>query len=126
MANFDDAHRWTDFPQRGHAERATPCVHDGVIERIRELLAFGKPGGERGLVGEWAVRHVGPDRVMAFDRLPQRCCMSGIQFLDGAVTPGERRRTGTSCRAVIDRRTHRLAGFRIDVLAHSIGPLRQP
>jgi hypothetical protein len=64
--------------------------------------------------------------VAALQRVPQHCGVIDREFFHPTVATCERHRAGALCGPVIDWRSDRLAGFRIDVLAHSFGPHRRP
>src|SRR5207342_1300291 len=67
------------------------------------------------------LRHIGPDRIVALDRVPQRCGVLNSELFDTAVAAVERHRTGTFGRRGVDGHANWLSELRMSVVSHDFG-----
>src|SRR5262249_10729964 len=110
IADLDDAHGGTDFHQRRDADSITGSIDDRVGIGIVELHAAGEPFRERREIREWAVGHIGPDLVVAFDGVPQRLVVMLSQPFYPAIAALERYWPGALCGRCIDCQSDWLLG----------------
>src|SRR6185437_11259660 len=111
-----------DFHQRRDADGAVGAIDNRVSVRIIQRGALIHPGRKFYGAGEWSVlRHISPDRVVAFDRVPQRGGVLGGKLFDAAVAAFQRQRSGEQRGSVVDRHADWLPRLRMDVIAHGFG-----
>jgi hypothetical protein len=111
VADLDDPYLRAHRHQGDDAAGAAGIVDDGVGERIRHPGARREPEPERVGVGERPVGQVGPDLIVALERLPQIATVAcRIELLDPAETALQHHRLRRARGARIDRRADRRQG----------------
>src|SRR3972149_3981877 len=126
VSDLAHPHGRTDFHQRRDTDGTIRCVDDRIGERIFEDRPTREPIGKSRFARERAIGgHIGPDGIVAFDRVPKRLAGTRRVELFHAPEPAlEHNRPGPRCGCRIHQRPNRLFGCGLRVRGGSHPCLR--